>query len=77
MLHLHAFTDTFRAQGFVPLVKSADHRRIVSSADVFDFELDATEIEELDQRDECTFFVTPFLPPAPFMVNIIDKRVID
>jgi hypothetical protein len=24
---------------------------------VFDFELDATEIEELDQLDECTYFV--------------------
>ena len=49
--------DTFRVQGFVPLVKSADHGRIVSNADVFDFELEATEIEELDQLDECTYFV--------------------
>ena len=31
--------------------------RIVSNADVFDFELDATEIDELDQLDECTYFV--------------------
>lgn len=41
-------------QGFVPLVKSAEHRRIVSNADVSDFELDASEIEGLDQLDECT-----------------------
>ena len=59
MFHPHTFkfSDTFRPQGFVPLVKSADHRRIVSNADVFDFELDATEINELDQLDECTYFV--------------------
>jgi diketogulonate reductase-like aldo/keto reductase len=55
--HTFKFSQTLCAQGFVPLVKSADHRRIVSNADVFDFELDATEIEELDQLDECTYFV--------------------
>jgi hypothetical protein len=43
------------AQGFVPLVKSADRTRIVSNANVFDFELDSTEITELDQLDECTY----------------------
>jgi diketogulonate reductase-like aldo/keto reductase len=57
--HRHTFfTDT--AQGFVPLVKSADRARIVSNADVFDFELDSTEITELDQLDECTYFVCCF-----------------
>lgn len=60
---LSGFTDTFRAQGFVPLVKSADHRRIVSNADVFDFELDATEVEGLDQLDECTYLVAPAFCP--------------
>jgi hypothetical protein len=49
------FTDTLRAQGFVPLVKSTDHTRIVSNSDVFDFELDSTEIAELDQLNECTY----------------------
>ncbi|KAI0277524.1 NADP-dependent oxidoreductase domain-containing protein [Russula aff. rugulosa BPL654] len=33
-------------KGFASLVKYADHRRIVSNADVFDFGLDAIEIQE-------------------------------
>jgi len=48
----HIFLRYSLQKGFVPLVKSADHARIVSNADVFDFELDSSEVRELDQLDE-------------------------
>ncbi|KAF8485739.1 aldo-keto reductase [Russula ochroleuca] len=48
----HIFLRYSLQKGFVPLVKSTDHTRIVSNSDVFDFELDSTEIAELDQLNE-------------------------
>ena len=73
----HHLTDMLRAQGFVPLVKSADRARIVSNADVFDFELDPTEIAELDHLDECTYPLYVLITSCPFIVNTIDKRLGD
>ncbi|KAI0295898.1 aldo-keto reductase [Multifurca ochricompacta] len=48
----HIFLRYSLQKGFVPLVKSADRVRIVSNANVFDFELDLTELAQLDQLDE-------------------------
>jgi diketogulonate reductase-like aldo/keto reductase len=45
----------------VPLVKSVDYTRIVSNADLFDFELDPAEVTELDQLDECAYLSYIFL----------------
>ncbi len=59
----HVLTDAFRTQGFVLLVKSVDRVRIVSNADVLDFELDFTKITELDQLDECVYAVVSALFP--------------
>lgn len=74
MFYPHAI---LRAQGFVPLVKSADHTRIISNADVFDFELDSTEITELDQLDECTSSSSVVPAFSPFIVNTINERLSD
>ena len=54
-------------------MKPADHARIVSNLDVFEFELDSTEVIELDQLDQCGHpsSIVPSLP------NTIDKRLID
>ena len=73
----HHFTDMLRAQGFVPLVKSADRTRILSNADVFDFELDPTEMTELDRLDECTHPSSVVITSCPFIVNVTDKRLGD
>ncbi len=42
-------------QGFVAIPKSAKKSRIESNLNVFDFELTAEEIAELDALDECVF----------------------
>ena len=60
-------------------MKSADHARIVSNVDVFDFELDSSEVGELDQLNECEFSlsVVPRVLVCLFMTNAFDKRLID
>lgn len=40
------------AQGFVIIPKSVSQKRIVSNAQIFDFELDQSEMKELDGLDE-------------------------
>jgi diketogulonate reductase-like aldo/keto reductase len=39
-------------KGFVPLPKSATPARIQSNADLYDFSLDETDMEELDSLDK-------------------------
>jgi len=67
---VHIFLRYSLQKDFVPLVKSVDHARIVANLDVFEFELDSTEVIELDQCGHPSSIV-PSLP------NTIDKRLID
>ncbi|KAI0316743.1 aldo-keto reductase [Amylostereum chailletii] len=47
-------------KGFIPLVKSASHARIVANTEIFDFELTPEEIQHLDGLDE--YLVTDWDP---------------
>jgi hypothetical protein len=48
-----------RLQGFIPLPKSSSKKRIVSNAELFDFELSADDIVHLDSLDEGRFCNSP------------------
>ena len=51
---VYSVADSFLCVRFVPLPKSAQPERVVSNANVYDFELSPADMEKIDALDEGT-----------------------
>lgn len=54
-MSVHVLLDTLRLTAvdrFIPLMRSSNFKRIKSNVDIFDFELDKTDMTDLDSLDK-------------------------